>query len=440
MSKISLIIEREYLSRVRKKSFIIMSLVGPLLFAAMFVLPTWFGNMKDTSEKRIAVIDNTFKYKGEIKDTESLKFVYPEAGAEVELRREMGKTGYYAFVIISDDLLLKPDAVEVFSDVQIAMEVKQHIARSLKEVLKGEILAQNNHINGLEGVIERLKSVSVKVKTMKIGGDGSQKESSTELTMVIGVVFSVLTYMFILLYGVQVMRGVMEEKTSRIVEVIISSVKPFQLMMGKILGVALVALTQFVVWLVLTLGVVYFIQMVVFPLNELPVGVGGSVMAAEANDASLMFHETLNMVVDANLAWSVLAFLFFFMGGYFVYAGLFAALGSAVDSETDTQQFVMPVTMPLILSIYVAMAAFRNPDGAIAFWFSMFPLTSPVVMMARIPFDIPLWEVLLSMFILVLFFVLVTWFAARVYRTGILMYGKKISFKEIWKWFVMAGR
>ncbi len=446
MSKIGLIIKREYTTRVKKKSFIIMSIIGPLLFAGMFVLPAWFSSMKDTSEKRFAVVDYTNKYAGSISDTDFLKFTWLQKDSEQTLKSEYEDMGYDAYVVITDDLLQDPNAIKIFSDAQVTIDVKQHIKRDLEKYLEKEKLESFN-IDGLNEIISKINDITVHISTIKLGDDGSEKESSTELTMLAAIVFAMLIYFFVLMYGTQVMRGVVEEKTSRIVEVIISSVKPFQLMMGKIIGIAMVALTQFLLWVVLTFAIITGVKVALFPNGEMPTrmdqqmemvqsasGQEGAV-AVDNSEFADQFTKIMEKTKSIDLIGPLFAFFFFFIGGYLLYAGLFAAVGAVIDNETDSQQFVMPIIMPLILSIYIAMAAFRAPNGDIAFWFSMIPFTSPIVMMARIPFQIPVWEIILSMVILTASFIFTTWFAGRIYRIGILMYGKKASYKEIWKWF-----
>ena len=450
MSKVSLIIQREYLTRVKKKSFVIMTLIGPVLFAAMMVVPAWLASMENTSSKKIAVIDQTQHYTHVIKNTEYISFDWL-SGADTEtISSSYRGDGYDAYIIIEDDLLKSPDAVKIYSEVQITMDVKGHVSRSLERYLENEKL-DSYKIDGLDAIIKEIHDVRVQVKTIKLGEDGSEKESSTELLMGVSFIFAILIYFFVIMYGVQVMRGVMEEKVSRIVEIIVSSVKPFQLMMGKIIGIALVAVTQFLLWIILTLGIVTAISTVFIDAagdgmpSEANVEIAQSISAENMNMTQLsgfekQFDDMVSKALSIDLIAGLFAFLFYFIGGYLLYASLFAAVGAAIDNEADSQQFMMPVMLPLIISIYIAMAVFRDPSGDIAFWFSMVPFTSPIIMMARIPFNPPLWEVILSMTILAATFVFTTWFAARIYRTGILMYGKKVTYKELWKWFRFAGK
>ncbi len=449
MSKISLIIQREYLTRVRKKSFVIMSFVGPLLFAAMMVLPAWFASMEDQADKKIAVVDHSGKYLNTIEDTEYYKFSWLAGTNQTDIEANYQQEGYDAYLVISGDLQSPEGSATIYSDVQITIDVKQYISRQLEKFIEQERL-NSYQIDGLDEIIKNIHNVNVDVSIITLGDDGSQKESFAEVTMIAAIVFAMLVYFFVLMYGTQVMRGVIEEKTNRIVEVIVSSIRPFQLMMGKIIGIAMVALTQFLLWVVFTLVIILGVKTVFFGNEEMPTRMDGQIEMVQGvngvgdQDQTAEFAQTFKKILDKtkglDLIGSLVAFVFYFLGGYLLYAGLFAALGAALDSETDSQQFVMPVMMPLILSIYVAMAAMRNPDGDIAFWFSMIPFTSPIVMMARIPFQPPVWEIALSMTLLAGSFVFTTWFAGRIYRTGILMYGKKVSYKELWKWFLYSKK
>ncbi len=443
MSKISLILQREYLSRVRKKSFIVMTILGPILFAGMMVIPGWLASLEDKEEKLLAVVDHTNLYTDKIQNTELLKFEFLPINAESDLKTNFSNSKYYAFLVIEDDLLKKPDAIRLYSEKQITIDVKEHVSRSLRQYLSEEKL-KSFDIEGLDAIINEMSKVKVDISTLKLGGDGTEKQSSTEMAMVVSFVFAFLTYMFVFIYGAQVMRGVMEEKTSRIVEVIISSVKPFQLMMGKIIGIALVALTQLLLWVALTALILFgvkaaFVKDVpVNKIQQIEMAAGESVQIESAGNFD--FGKIWEMIKSFEPVKMLLLFVFYFIGGYLIYAALFAAVGSAIDNEADSQQFMLPITIPIILSLYVAIAVFRNPMSDVAFWFSMIPLTSPIVMMARVPFDIPGWQIALSMFLLVAGFIFTTWFAARIYRTGILMYGKKVNYKELWKWFRYAGK
>ncbi|TCO10486.1 ABC transporter permease [Natronoflexus pectinivorans] len=443
MNKTILILQREYLTRVRKKSFIIMTILGPLLFAAMFVIPGWIASIEDRDERQIAIIDYTGLYEGRIDDTERLKFEYLPVNKESELRSNFSTSGYYAFLLIEDDLLKKSDAIRLFSDGQITMDVRDHITRNLREFLRNEKL-RTYEMDGLHEIIAEVNDVRVNISTLKLGEDGTEKHTSTEIAMIVSIFFAFLTYLFVFIYGTQVLRGVMEEKSNRIVEVIISSVKPFQLMLGKIGGIALVALTQFLLWVALTAIILFGVKALFFSDSPMPSRMDGIEMTStehpvgaemENIESAFAFDQIMESINTINPVNTLLLFLFYFIGGYLLYAALFAAIGAAIDNETDSQQFMLPITIPIIIALWVAMAGFRNPHSDLVFWFSMIPLTSPIVMMSRVPFDVPGWEIALSMVLLVAGFLFATWFAARIYRTGILMYGKKVDYKELWKWF-----
>ena len=297
---------------------------------------------------------------------------------------------------------------------------------------------------------------SIKVVTKKIEEGGKETSTSTEVSFVIGFASGLLIYMFIFLYGVQVMRGVIEEKISRIVEVIISSVKPFQLMLGKIIGVAMVGLTQFIIWVVMTGVLIGLAQATLFKdirLNDNPIvktqqlqpgmNVTNFDLNAQTKDQEKLENAKLTQIyqdiMGRNFLLLISVFIFYFLGGYLLYSALFAAVGAAVENETETQQFILPITIPLILAFVVAQTVIQDPEGPVSFWFSIVPFTSPVVMMVRLPFGVPAWELALSMLLLIAGFIFTTWLAGRIYRTGILMYGKKVSWRELGKWLFYKG-
>ncbi len=441
MNKIKLIISREYLTRVKKKSFIVMTILGPVLFAAMIVVPTWLASMKDTDVKNIAVIDNSGIFINKIADTDYIKFGYLKNKKLEELKANFSELDYYAVLQILPSITYEPSAVHLYSKKQPSFSVKSHIANAMEKELKNKKL-RSHGID--EEVLKSIKS-DVSIRTIQWTDDGKEKESSTEIAMVVGYASGFLIYFFIFMFGAQVMRGVIEEKTSRIVEIIISSARPFQLMMGKIVGIALVGLTQFLLWILLTFIIITGVKTVFFPelgtKNTQEIVVQDlleqqNIPQVETLDPQNMdkFTSILNSAKSMNFGVLFGSFIFFFLGGYLLYGSLFAAIGSAVDNETDTQQFMLPITIPLILGIFVMMNVVQNPESSVAFWFSIIPFTSPIVMMVRIPFGVPYWEVALSMGLLVLTFIGSTWFAGKIYRTGILMYGKKVNYKELWKW------
>lgn len=435
MNNISLIIKREYLTRVRKKSFIVMSILGPVLMAAMFVVPALLATMESDKHKLIAVSDNTGKFRESLKDKENLKFEYVENGRVEEIKKDFKKSGYYALLLIHDSS--QTNQVQLLSDLQPDINTKMYISSQMESKLRSEKLKQLGFDE------EKLKTVNpqVNVKTIKIKSDGSEEISSTEIIMAIGFIAAIIIYMFIFIYGAQVMRGVIEEKTSRVVEVLVSSVKPFQLMMGKIVGIALVALTQFALWIVLTIAILAVVSPMIGMDKIQPQTnqqlISGNQISQEIQNmdkGDSFIIEAMSTLSNLPVGLLLFSFIFFFLGGYLLYGSLFAAIGGAVDNETDTQQFMLPITIPLILSIVLAQVIIQDPNGSVAFWFSMIPFTSPIIMLIRIPFGVPAWEIALSMALLVLTFVATTWLAAKIYRIGILMYGKKVTYKELWKW------
>ncbi len=339
---------------------------------------------------------------------------------------------YYAVLYIPKITVDNPAGIKLFSKKGISLEVESAVERSLKREIEGVKLRRA----GIDThVLERVNT-SVSIDTKNLTGDDGEKDSSTGAAFVVGFAAAFIIYISIFIYGVQVMRGVIEEKTNRIVEVIISSVKPFQLMVGKITGIALVGLTQFMLWIVLGTAI-----------STVAIGVLRSTSGADQEQVSEALKESPALEQRANMPEKVMAafntldvplllgsFLFYFLGGYLIYSALFAAVGAAADSETDTQQFMFPITIPLILSFVLAQYVIQNPDGPLAFWLSMIPLTSPIIMMVRIPFNPPAWEIALSMVLVVLGFLFITWIAARIYRVGILMYGKKVNYRELAKW------
>jgi ABC-2 type transport system permease protein len=452
MNKISVIIKREYITRVRKKSFIIMTILAPLLMASIIILPTVLMMNQAGDYKKIAVIeDNSDLFKGVIKNMKDAEFVYLDNTKVEDLKNSFEKAGYYGILWISPELVNTPNAVELISKKQPPIGLLQHIENSLKkEIERQKLLAYK--IDNLDDIMKNVET-NVSVQTINIDASGVVKKTSTGIAMALAYILGFLMYMLVFIFGAQVMRGVIEEKTSRVVEVIISSVKPVQLMMGKIVGIALVGLTQFLIWIFLTIGIVTIVKTTMLSktnLTELTQTGSQSLMAesqqiagtAKAANSSPQFEEFSKMFNNiTNQPWGliIICFIFYFITGYLLYASVFAAIGSAVDNETETQQFMLPVTIPIILALMVAMGTMQNPESPLAFWCSMIPLTSPIVMMARIPFGVPYWQIAVSMLIMLVTFAAFVWMAAKVYRTGILMYGKKTSWKEMWKWLRYSG-
>jgi ABC-2 type transport system permease protein len=452
MNKISVIIKREYVTRVRKKSFIIMTILAPLLMAAIIILPTALMMNQEGEFKKIAVIeDNSDLFKDVIKNTKDAEFVYLQNVKVEDLQKTFESAGYYGILYISPELINVPNAVQLISKQQPPIGLLQHIENSLKkEIERQKLLAYK--IENLDEIMKNIET-SVSVQTKKIDETGAVRGTSTGIAMALAYLFGFLMYMLVFIFGAQVMRGVIEEKTSRVVEVIISSVKPVQLMMGKIIGIALVGLTQFFIWIFLTIAIATVVKTSILPKNnisEIAQSVPQSMMSVDTQSAVATQNVKMSPELDKfsklfdnamNQPWGLIifCFVFYFITGYLLYASVFAAIGSAVDNETETQQFMLPVTIPIILALMVAMGTMQNPESSLSFWCSMIPLTAPIVMMARIPFGVPTWQLAVSMFLMLGTFLAFVWMAAKVYRTGILMYGKKTSWKEMWKWLRYRG-
>ena len=441
MKNILLVLKREYFVRVRKKSFIVMTLITPLLMAALFTLPAYFASTS-LNEKKVQVVDESGLFTGKIKDGKELKYSF--VGISIEkAKANFDKSGFDVLVHIPKDIRQKPKSLQIYAGKSVSLEVQMGLEKVVQEELENlRLLEAGIDRNTLEN-----NKVEVSSDTHSLSEEG-EKDSSSGASTIIGYICAFMIYITIFVYGAQVMRGVMEEKMNRIVEVVISSVKPFELMMGKIVGVALVGLTQFLLWIALTFAITsvssqllgtnrFQAQMERVQTQAAPGDEKAQAVIKEKTDSTI--DNVMGALSTLNIPLIIGTFLFYFLGGYLLYSALFAAIGSAVDNETDTQQFMLPITIPIILSIVMAQFVLREPDGALAFWMSMIPFTSPIIMMVRIPFGVPAWEIALSMGLLVLGFVGTTWLAARIYRVGILMYGKKVSYKELGKWIFYKG-
>lgn len=434
MKKIFLIIEREFLSRVKKKSFIITTLLVPLFMAAIFVVPFYLQGIKDTEQKTVMVIDHSGLAEQALENAENLTFLFTSATSLDSIKQDFKKKDLYAVLVVGEVSNNAPISLEMYSFKQPNLDVQKTIERSMKKTVETEKLKAYN-IEGLDAIMADIKT-DLSVKTFVWDESGNEKASNSAILMGLAYILSFIIYFFIFMFGSLVMRGVIEEKASRIIEVIISSVKPFQLMLGKIIGVASVGLLQFIIWVMLTFGIVFAVQ------GFIGGGDAGNIMVNDAVTQEVMQQmaketaspDILSMIGNINFPPIIISFLFFFLFGYLLYASLFAAIGSAVENEADTQQLMVPVTIPLIIGLFLMMHAFQYPDSSLSFWTSMIPFTSPMVMMARIPFGVPFWEILLSLSILFGTFLAIVWFAGKIYRVGILMYGKKPSLKEMWKW------
>jgi len=436
MNKTLLIIEREYMSRVKKKSFIVMTILGPLIIALFYGLIIYFSIQGVTgTNNKIAVVNDNKTLTEQLVSNKNIQYDYVKKPL-VEMKKSLKGSGYDYVLYLPEFALDKPEGIQILGEKQAGLNLSGKISDQIEELIRNQKLKES----GLtQENVDKLKS-SVDINVKKITETGADEDSSAGASTIIAYVAGILMFMFIMLYGIQVMRGVIEEKTSRIIEVMISSVKPFQLMMGKIIGIALVGLTQFILWIVLTtaistVAVKAFVSEDDFKEStkvEQSVGKSAAASAMQDNPISKIQKSMANLEVGK----IVTVFLFFFVGGYLFYSALYAAIGSAVDSETETQQFMLPVMMPLFLGYALSLSVVTNdPYGSIAFWLSMIPFTSPIAMMVRLPYGVPDWQLALSMIILIVGFIGTVWVAAKIYRVGILMYGKKTNFKEMIKWF-----
>ena len=437
MSRIGLIISTEYRSRVKKKSFILTTFLTPVLFACLIMLPVWLASIGSNEEKRVAIVDNTGLYASLFAALETDdNMVIEVAGRPVEELKDDEARDYTAIVLISADLAQNPDAVTIYSHTQVPREVTRLVESTLSDYVERKKLESYN-IAGLQQMIADAHT-EIHASTVKWNDAGEETSSNTDIAIAVGMISTLVIYMFIFVSGGQVMSSVVQEKANRIVEVMVCSVKPWELMWGKIISVALVCLTQIVLWFLLT-GL----------LTGIIGGVAGIGMAsAQTGDPARMMEaaagtspaelgalgEVLHSLASINWVQLILLFVVYFIGGYLLYASLFAAIGAAVDSEADTQQFMTPITIIVIFALYAGIYSAENPDGPLALWCSMIPFTSPIVMMVRLPFDVPGWQIAASLALLALTIVGTTWIGSKIYRVGILMYGKKPSWKEMVKW------
>ncbi|MBQ0068962.1 MAG: ABC transporter permease [Bacteroidales bacterium] len=441
MKKLKLIIAREYKAMVMSKSFILTTMLMPLLIVVCGGVPALIGYLNDAGSdvEKVAIIDESGRYGAAVTDTELYQFVAlkGDTASATNAREFYDKSsGDLAAVVVIPAAVDQGAPVTVYSESTVNISLKDHINRELSDTITRAKLASYG-IEGLQEMIDN-STVDVDVKSVKWSNDGSENESSTEIAMVLGMVLSLFTYMFVLMYGAMIMNGVVEEKTNRIVEVIVSSCKPFQLMMGKILGIGLVGLTQIAVWTVLVsivMGVCGSIAGVGFGImGDNSVMLGGAAQQAAASVDEDTMASIMRSLFSVNYAAILSCFVLYFLGGYLLYASLFAACGSAVDQASDAGQFTSPLMFIMIIALYAGMACIDNPSGPMATACSMIPFTSPVVMMIRLPYDVPFWQILVSLLLLYATAAGTVWVASRIYRTGILLYGKKHGFKDLFKW------
>ena len=435
MSNISIIIQREFNERVRKKSFIITTLLMPLLMVALMAAPALIMQFSRGDEKRIAVIDESGLVAPRLESDEELRFEPTDLTTE-EARRTL--TDRFGVLRIGGDILENPSDVKLYANSSSSLSVESSITDQIEHILEAEKLKRYN-IDNLQQILDEVKT-TVTLQTFR--NDKSQEEEthaqSSTVATVTGYVLGFILYMFLLIYGQMVMQSVIEEKNNRVLEVMVSSVRPFDLMMGKILGIASVAVVQVAIWGVLICGIGAAVMPHLMPSDVMASAQAMQQGMPDAAAASGMDPEMLQAVAAiTDLGYIVRIFvclLLFVFGGYLFYSAMFAAVGSAVDNVQDASQLQTPITLPIILALLMMFAVIRDPNSQMAFWFSVIPFTSPIVMIVRIPYDIPLWEIALSLAVLYASFVGMVWFAAKIYRVGIFMYGKKPTLGELFKW------
>ena len=447
---IGTIISREYLTRVKKKSFLLTTFLVPIFFAAMCILPSVIMFMSEEKGKQVAVIDQSGIAMPYFVDSEAVDFTDYSSENVDSLKARFNDLGLDALVVISPlDAQTRSVTVASYSEKPMSIDMKESVTSKVNDAVEDYRLAQYQ-ISDLKQIMEDIKS-DVSMATYTLSESGEEKITSSEVYMIISMVLSIIIYMFIAMFSGMVMQSVIEEKASRVVEVLVSSVKATELMFGKIIGVACVALTQFFLWILLTLVLVGGFSLFggmdaisgdpaqaeqMMQMAGMEASMGGMTaedMMAMAQDESEM-GAVLSTLKDINWGQMIFAFVIYFALGYLLYASFFAAIGSAVENEADTNQLQMPITVPLLLAFFIAIYAFNAPDSSVVWWGSMIPFTSPIVMLARIPFGVPAWELILSITLLVATFVACGWASAKIYKIGILMFGKKTGFKDLWKW------
>ena len=446
LRNISTIISREYLTRVKKKSFLLTTFLVPIFFAAVCILPSVIMVMAKEKGKEIAIVDQSGLVKPYLVDNKSVTYSFYDGPID-DKQSFVKEKGVDALVMISAiDSVSKTLSVASYSEKPLSIDLTEEVRSKVNDAVEDYRISQYD-IADLKTIMEDIR-VNTPMSTYVFDDSGQEKESSFEVPMIISMVLSMIIYIFVMMFSGMVMQSVIEEKSSRVVEVLVSSVKATELMFGKIIGVACVALTQFFLWIVLTLVLVGgFAAFIGFDslmgdpaqaqeMMEMTAQMGGADMAqmTEAISQESGLGTVLNTLMDFNWGQMIFAFIIYFALGYLLYASFFAAIGSAVENEADTQQLQTPLTVPLLLAFFIAMYAFKAPDSPVVWWGSMIPFTSPIVMLARIPYGVPAWELALSVALLMATFIACGWASAKIYKIGILMFGKKTTFRDLWKW------
>jgi len=429
MNKIAIIIRREFLTRIKKKSFILLTILMPFIMCAVVIVPLLLAQINSDEESKVVIVDKTGHYADCFKDTLNFHF---QTSPQLLPAYKSDTSDISAVVLITDDLAKNPSAVQMYSHKEVAENLYQYVSSCLNDqVRKDKLMAIG--IPELGKMIDNIQA-ETSIRTIKWSESGEEKDSHRGVAMVAGFIMTMISYFFVLTYGGMVMQAVMEEKANRIVELIVSSVKPFQLMLGKIAGILLVGLFQLLIWALL-LAVIVPIADKLCGVNIAMMSASGSTAAvpdAGLSDAMIMWLSVMNLPY---LEMGIM-FLLLFIGGYLLYASVFAAIGASINEQQDSSQFMMPIMLLMAFSLYAAIYSVENTDGPLAFWASIFPLSSPIVMMVRIPFGVPLWQEILSVALLYLTALLGIWGSGRIYRVGILMYGKKPSLKQMIRWML----
>lgn len=441
MNKTFIIISREFSTRVRKKTFLLVTVFVPILFILFYAFLMWMMLKDDTQERRIAVV-NASSLENPLETINNTKFEYTDQNVtEANAADFLNKENYYAVMWIPANVMDSAE-IPIYSFSQITMNLKGEISSQLRrkiENIKKSVVIAESQIPDLEEKLAATRT-PVTVRTLMVTESGEAKESSSEIASIVGLAGGFIIYIFIFMYAAQVMKGVIEEKNNRIIEVLVSSVKPFQFLLGKIIGVASVGLVQFLIWIILGGAAMIALQAIFLPDIDMEALRNSSNIAmmsqtSGVNPEQLQIIQNVVKTIEPGFILSFLgAFIFYFIGGYLLYASLFAAIGAAVDNETDSQQFMTPLSIILIAAVYIGFAAMKSPESPLVFWSSMIPFTSPIVMLVRIPFGVPAWEIITSIVTLIAAFIFFTWLSGKIYRIGILMYGKKVTWKELYKW------
>lgn len=437
MNKIVLIIQREYFSRVKNKSFILMTFLVPLLMIGVWGLIIFLAknSYENSKASTVHVVDASGLVADKLESSNQVIYIQTDKPISEEKTALLQESSDNQYLLVIPEDFENSKSVELLSSQKPSISLQDAVESDLEKVLRNHQLASS----GIDVSTLNNMNSNVSLAAKEVTQDG-EKDSSAGATMMIAIVLSIVIYLTLFIYGAQVMRGIIEEKQNRIVEVVISSVKPFQLMFGKIVGIGLVGLTQFLLWIVFSLVLSVVIGGLFMGSGSAETQQLGASMQDVSQYQTGMSGKILSAISTINFGSIAMYFILYFLGGYLLYSALFAAVGSAVDNETETQQFMFPITLPLLFAYMMSFAVLINdPHGTLAFWLSMIPLTSPVAMLVRIPFGVPDWQIALSLILLIVGFVFTTWVAARIYRVGILMYGKKASYKELLKWFSYKG-